>query len=49
MMIRVGPVLRYAGNGLDCLGDAVYYGGQTDEFCMDDAGRKGWTEVNAVH
>ncbi len=43
MMIRLGPVLIYAGNALDCLGDAVYYGGQTEEFCVDDAGRESLT------
>ena len=35
-MIRLGPVPIYAANGLDCLGDAVYYAGQTEEFCVDD-------------
>ncbi len=36
MMIRLGPVPICAVNGLDCLGDAVYHGGQMEEFCMDD-------------
>ncbi len=36
-MIRLGLVPICAGNGLDCLGDAVYHDGQTEEFCMDDA------------
>ena len=43
MMMRLGPVAIYVANGLDCWGDAVYHDGQTEEFCVDDAGRESLT------
>ncbi len=39
-MIRLVAVSIYGRNGLDCLGDSVYHGGQMEEFCMDNAGAK---------